>query len=68
MLAFPYGRFNKNVLEISKRLGYRTAVIVKRGSNPFFSDPLTLRMSQILKRDAKTFVSTLKNFHKLSLN
>jgi len=66
-LSFPYGRFNKNVLEISERLGYRAAVTVKRGSNPFFSDPLTLRRTQILTRDMKTFVSTLKSFHKLSL-
>ncbi|MEA1946105.1 MAG: polysaccharide deacetylase family protein [Thermodesulfobacteriota bacterium] len=29
-LAFPYGRFNKNVLEISERLGYRAAVTVKK--------------------------------------
>jgi len=66
-LAFPYGRFNKNVLEICERLGYRAAVTVKRGSNPFFADPLALRRTQILKRDMKTFVSTLKSFHKLSL-
>ena len=66
-LSFPYGRFNKNVLKISERLGYRAAVTVKRGSNPFFSDPLTLRRTQILTRDMKTFVSTLKSFHKLSL-
>lgn len=67
LLSFPYGRANKNVLKISERLGYRAAVTVKRGSNPFFSDPLTLKRTQILTRDMKTFVSTLKNFHKLSL-
>jgi len=67
LLSFPYGRANKNVLEISERLGYRAAVTVKKGSNPFFSDPLTLKRTQILTRDMKTFVSTLKNFHKLSL-
>ena len=67
LLAFPYGRYNQNVLKMSTRLGYRTAVTVKRGSNPFFADPLTLRRTQILKRDMKTFVSVLKSFHKLSL-
>jgi len=66
-LAFPYGRHNQNVLEITRRLGYRVAVTVKKGSNPFFADPLTLRRTQILKRDMKTFVSVLKSFHKISL-
>ncbi|MBW2249034.1 MAG: polysaccharide deacetylase family protein [Deltaproteobacteria bacterium] len=46
---------------------YRAAVSVKRGSNPFFADPLTLKRTQILKRDMKTFVSVLKSFHKVSL-
>ena len=66
-LAFPYGRHNQNVLEITRRLGYQVAVTVKRGSNPFFADPLTLRRTQILKRDMKNFVSVLKSFHKISL-
>lgn len=66
-LAFPYGRFNKNVLEISERLGYRAAVTVKRGSNPFFANPLILKRTQILTKNMKTFVSTLKSFHKLSI-
>jgi len=66
-LAFPYGRYNQNVLEISRRLGYQVAVTVKKGSNPFFADPFTLRRTQILKRDMKTFVSVLKSFHKISL-
>ena len=66
-LAFPYGRYNQNVLGISRRLGYRAAVTVKRGSNPFFADPLTLRRTQILKRNMKTFISVLKSFHKISL-
>jgi peptidoglycan/xylan/chitin deacetylase (PgdA/CDA1 family) len=66
-LAFPYGRYNKNVLEITRGLGYQVAVTVKRGSNPFFADPLTLRRTMILRRDMKTFVSVLKSFHKISL-
>jgi peptidoglycan/xylan/chitin deacetylase (PgdA/CDA1 family) len=67
LLAFPYGRYNQSVLEMSRRLGYRAAVTVKRGSNPFFADPMTLKRTQILKRDMKTFISVLKSFHKLSL-
>lgn len=67
LLSFPYGRYNQTVLEMTTRLGYRAAVTVKRGSNPFFADPLTLKRTQILKRDMKTFVSVLKSFHNVSL-
>ena len=67
LLAFPFGRYNQTVLEMTTRLGYRAAVTVKKGSNPFFADPLTLKRSQILKRDMNTFVSRLKSFHEVSL-
>ncbi len=66
-LAFPYGRYNQRVLDMCKRLGYTIAVSVKKGSNPFFADPLSLRRNQILKRDIKSFISRLKTFNKLSL-
>lgn len=66
-LAFPYGRYDQRVLDMCKRLGYKIAVSVKRGSNPFFADPLALRRNQILKRDIKSFISRLKTFNKLSL-
>lgn len=67
LLSFPYGRYNQTVLEMTTRLGYRVAVTVKRGSNPFFADPLTLKRTQILNRDMKTFISALKSFHEVSL-
>jgi len=66
-LAFPYGRYDQRVLDMSKSLGYKIAVSVKRGSNPFFTDPLALRRNQILKRDIKSFISRLKTFNKLLL-
>jgi len=66
-LAFPYGRYDQGVLDMCKRLGYKIAVSVKRGSNPFFTDPLALRRNQILKRDIKSFISKLKTFNKLLL-
>ena len=59
-LAFPYGSYNEEVLNFTKSCGYNIAVSVKRGSNPFFSDPLTLKRSQILKRDMKSFISRIK--------
>ncbi len=67
LLAFPFGRYNQTVLEMTTRSGYRAAVTVKRGSNPFFADPLTLKRTQILNRDMKTFVTVLKSFHEVSL-
>lgn len=67
LLAFPYGRYNQEVLDMCKRLGYKIAASVQRGSNPFFADPLALRRNQILKRDLKSFISRLKTFNKLSL-
>jgi peptidoglycan/xylan/chitin deacetylase (PgdA/CDA1 family) len=66
-LAFPYGRYNKQVLNSSKRFGYKAAVSVNRGSNPFFIDPFTLQRCQILSTDMKYFISTLKTFNKLQL-
>jgi peptidoglycan/xylan/chitin deacetylase (PgdA/CDA1 family) len=35
LLAFPYGRYDKRVLEMCKRLGYKIAVSVKRGSKQY---------------------------------
>ena len=66
-LAFPYGRYDQRVLDMCNYLGYKIAASVKRGSNPFFADPLALRRNQILKRDIKSFISRLKTFNKLSL-
>jgi peptidoglycan/xylan/chitin deacetylase (PgdA/CDA1 family) len=67
LLAFPFGRYNPSVLEISKRLGYQAGVTVKKGANPFFANPLTLQRTQVLKKDMTSFTSVLKSFHKLSL-
>lgn len=35
-LAYPYGDTNPLVVELAKKLGYRGAFTLKRGSNPFF--------------------------------
>lgn len=67
LLAFPFGRYNPSVLEICNRLGYQIGVTVKRGGNPFFSDPFALKRDQVLERDMNSFTSVLKNFHELSL-
>ena len=66
-LAFPYGRYDETILGMCERFGYKMAVSVKRGSNPFYADPLTLRRNQILSKDMTNFMSRLKTFQKASL-
>ena len=66
-LAFPYGRYNERVVATCHKVGYKIAVSVRRGSNPFFFNPLFLKRDQILARDMRTFISRLNTFHKLSL-
>lgn len=65
--SFPYGRYNPSLLKLSKSAGYRLAVTVDRGSNPFFTNPLALKRDMILKKDMKSFISRLKIFNNLSL-
>ncbi|MCD4721610.1 MAG: polysaccharide deacetylase family protein [Desulfobacula sp.] len=66
-LSFPYGRYSPDLLKIAESVGYRMAVTVERGSNPFFSNPLALKRDMILKKDMKSFISRLKTFNNLSL-
>ena len=66
-LAYPFGYYDQRSMQMSKAAGYKIAMSVKRGGNPFFTDPLMLRRDQILKRDMQTFISRLKTFNHLSL-
>jgi len=66
-LSFPYGNYNQMILRICDQVGYKMAVSVKRGGNPFFADPLFLKRDQILERDMETFITVLKTFHEFSL-
>ncbi len=66
-LAFPYGRYNQRILNICDQVGYEMAFSVKRGGNPFFSDPLTLGRDPIIKKDMETFITRLTSFKKFPL-
>jgi peptidoglycan/xylan/chitin deacetylase (PgdA/CDA1 family) len=66
-LAFPYGEYNQRILSLCEEMGYKLGFSVKRGGNPFFSDPLTLRRNQILRKDMQSFVARLRTFRKVSL-
>jgi peptidoglycan/xylan/chitin deacetylase (PgdA/CDA1 family) len=66
-LAFPYGEHNQRILSLCEQVGYKMGFSVRKGGNPFFSDPLTLRRNQILRKDMRSFVSRLTTFHHVSL-
>ena len=62
IFSYPFGRRNQTVVSLARQAGYKIAVTVDRGSNPFFSDPFLIKRDQILKRDMDRFVSRLKTF------
>jgi peptidoglycan/xylan/chitin deacetylase (PgdA/CDA1 family) len=66
-LAYPYGYYDQKSIQMAKKAGYKVAMSVKRGGNPFFANPLALRRDQILKRDKQVFITRLKTFKRLSL-
>ena len=66
-LAYPFGYYDQRSIQMAKAAGYKLAMSVKRGGNPFFANPLTLRRDQILEKDMQTFVTRLKTFNHLLL-
>jgi peptidoglycan/xylan/chitin deacetylase (PgdA/CDA1 family) len=66
-LAYPFGYYDQRSIQMAKEAGYKLAMSVKRGGNPFFANPYTLRRDQILEKDMQSFVSRLKTFNHLSL-
>jgi len=65
--AFPYGAYNHRILSLCEEAGYTLGLSVKRGGNPFFSDPLVLRRDQILRKDLESFVGALETFNEQPL-
>jgi peptidoglycan/xylan/chitin deacetylase (PgdA/CDA1 family) len=66
-IAFPYGEFSPVLLKLCQETGYRVGFSVRAGGNPFFSEPLTLKRNQILKKDMESFSVKLKTVEPLSL-
>jgi peptidoglycan/xylan/chitin deacetylase (PgdA/CDA1 family) len=66
-LAYPFGRYDQQSIQMAREAGYKVAMSVNRGGNPFFANPLTLRRDQILKKDMQSFISRLKTFNHVSL-
>ncbi len=67
ILAYPFGYYDQRSINIARQAGYKIAMSVRRGGNPFFANPMSLRRDQILKRDLQTFLSRLKTINHLSL-
>ena len=66
-LAFPYGHYNQSILNMCDEVGYKLSLSVKRGGNPFFTDPLTVKRNQVIEKDMESFTTNLKTFYQLSL-
>ena len=67
LLAYPYGNYDQRSVNIARNAGYKIAMSVKRGGNPFFANPFHLRRDQILQKDMQTFISRLNTFKPMSL-
>lgn len=65
--AYPFGFYDQRSIQIARQAGYKFAMSVQRGGNPFFANPLTLRRDQILEKDMQTFISRLKTFKLITL-
>ncbi|MFP3869836.1 MAG: polysaccharide deacetylase family protein [Syntrophobacteria bacterium] len=67
-LAYPYGRVNNLVITMAKEAGYRAAVTVRRGPNPFFQDPFKVRRYQVMNpAEDRPFVEMLETIRKEAL-
>ena len=66
-LAFPHGGYNQRILQLSEDAGYKMGLSMRKGSNPFFADPLSLKRSRIISRDMKRFIASLQTFKAFSL-
>ena len=67
IFSYPFGKLNQTVASLTRQAGYKMAVTVNRGSNPFFTDPFMIKRDQILKRDLDGFASRLKTFYNYPL-
>ena len=67
LLAYPYGKYDQRSIKIADKSGYKIAMSVQRGGNPFFAHPLYLRRDQIIRKDMQAFISRLNTFKPMSL-
>ncbi|HKQ23915.1 MAG TPA: polysaccharide deacetylase family protein [Burkholderiales bacterium] len=66
--AYPYGDVNAAVVERAEKAGYRLAVTVNPGGNPFFAQPLLLQRTMIFgDHDIDAFKARLQTFREADL-
>lgn len=61
-LAYPYGENSPAIMDVCRSAGYRLAVTIQPGANPFFADPLALKREHIQGKDPRPFEEKLKVF------
>ncbi len=67
VFAYPFGRTNETAMAMARKAGYKLAVTVTPGGNPFFTHPRILRRDQVIHRDMATFISRLNTFQSFPL-
>ena len=65
--AFPFGSYDPRIVHWMEQAGYKIGLSAKKGSNPFFADPLALKRNQIMGQDMKHFITHLVVFKSFSL-
>ncbi|MDD2735351.1 MAG: polysaccharide deacetylase family protein [Desulfuromonadaceae bacterium] len=64
-VAYPYGLFNNNVLEVMKRYDYKLGLTVIRGANGAFNHPYALNRSMIYNSEKiEDFAKTLSTYQR----
>ena len=62
-VAYPFGLFNRNTIDMMKQYGYRFGFTVIRGGNAFFFNPYALNRSMIYHSEKiEDFVTALQTF------
>ena len=65
--AYPYGSHDQQTVLLSQQAGYKLALGIQNGGNPFFADPQALKRNQILSEDWEYFKKRTKTRQPISL-
>lgn len=67
VMAWPFGKANAAVEQLTAEVGYDLGITVKRGGNSFFAKPFALHRDQVLTRDLEKFSRRLVTFKPIAL-
>jgi peptidoglycan/xylan/chitin deacetylase (PgdA/CDA1 family) len=65
--AYPFGRTNHTVNLMVQKAGYKLAVTMDRGGNPFYANPYHLNRDVVMEKNMASFKQSLNIFRHLSL-